>query len=50
MAKNYLLRLIGANLLAGVFAPSASVWWVDLLAHFLVALALTLLTSPETDR
>lgn len=47
MARNYWLRLTGANFAAALFAPDNSVWWLDLTLHLLAVLALMLLTSPE---
>ena len=51
MAKNFLPRFIGANLLAGLFVePHDGEWWLKMLAHLLIVLALMLLTSPEPDQ
>lgn len=47
-ARNYWLRLFGANLIAMLAFPGTlSPWWLDVLRHLGVVLAVMLVTWPE---
>jgi hypothetical protein len=51
MARNYWLRLIGANIASALFIlANDALWQVVFSAHCLVVLALMLLTSPEKNQ